>query len=187
MASGKIRPIKITIVGDGAVGKTCMLVTYTTRQFPNEYIPTVFDNFVDHLTVDGQSYNMTLWDTAGQEGFERLRVLSYPNTDCFILCYSVYSRTSYENISLKWFPELKHYSPRTPIILVATKKDLRILNTKDNIITTDEGKKLGKEIDAAAFIECSALTQEGLHEAFEEAVRAVLSVKSERSQLCTLL
>ncbi|CAG2069334.1 unnamed protein product, partial [Timema podura] len=75
----RIRPIKITAVGDGMVGKTCLLITYTTKQFPKDYVPTVFDNYADNITVDGQDFNMTLWDTAGQEDYERLRPLSYPN------------------------------------------------------------------------------------------------------------
>lgn len=78
MASS-LRPLKITTVGDGMVGKTCLLITYTQNEFPQEYVPTVFDNHACNLTVDGMDYNLTLWDTAGQEDYERLRPLSYPN------------------------------------------------------------------------------------------------------------
>lgn len=71
---------KITIVGDGMVGKTCLLITYAKHEFPKEYVPTVFD---DHTTQiddeDNESYTVTLFDTAGQEDYERLRPLSYPN------------------------------------------------------------------------------------------------------------
>ncbi|XP_077294608.1 ras-like GTP-binding protein RhoL [Arctopsyche grandis] len=187
MANSRIRPIKVTTVGDGMVGKTCMLITYTTKEFPQEYVPTVFDNYADNITVDGQQFNMTLWDTAGQEDYERLRPLSYPNTDCFIICYSISTRASYENIYTKWFPEIKHFSPTIPIVLVGTKKDLRVPNTKDEIITFTEGKRLKKKIKAASFIECSAVSQEGLREVFEAAVRAVLKKRPVKSRPCKIL
>jgi len=111
------RPLKLTVVGDGAVGKTSFLVTYTTDIFPTEYVPTVFDNYSDKVTVEGQIYNLTLWDTAGQEEYERLRILSYPNTDVFLVCYAVDNPTSFSNLMTKWIPEVRHYCPRAPIVL----------------------------------------------------------------------
>lgn len=83
--SNSVRPLKITIVGDGMVGKTCLLITYTQNEFPEEYIPTVFDNHACTITVDDKEYSLTLWDTAGQEDYERLRPLSYPNVSEYSL------------------------------------------------------------------------------------------------------
>ncbi|XP_043263984.1 ras-like GTP-binding protein RhoL [Colletes gigas] len=175
------RPIKITTIGDGTVGKTCMLITYTTNEFPSEYVPTVFDNYAGTIYVDGQEYDMTLWDTAGQEDYERIRPLSYPNTDCFLICFSVNSRNSFENVVNKWYPEIKYHCPNTPIVLIGTKGDLRNTENVDTISLKD-CNKMRKKVKAYKYIECSALKRDNLEDVFVEAIRAVLRKPS--TKLC---
>jgi len=172
--------VKCVVVGDGAVGKTCLLISYTENRFPVDYVPTVFDNFTTGVEVDGNHINFALWDTAGQEEYSRLRALSYPETDVFLLCFSVVSPPSFDNIKTKWFPEVDHHCPEAKKILVGTKIDLR--NDKkiledlkgEKLPTTEMGENVAKEIQAKAYLECSAYTQEGLKRVFEEAIRTVI-------------
>lgn len=173
------RPIKLVVVGDGTVGKTCLLISYTTGSFPEgEYIPTVFDNYGGCIECDNIRVSLTLWDTAGQEDYERLRPLSYPGTDVFLLCFSVDNNRSYENIAIKWYPEVRHHCPRTPCILVGTKTDLRDDTeqaSENSIISKAQGKKMAAKIKAVKYVECSAKQTDGVKEVFEEAVKAVLN------------
>jgi Ras-related C3 botulinum toxin substrate 1 len=188
--------IKCVVVGDGAVGKTCLLISYTTNAFPGEYIPTVFDNYSANVMVDGKPVNLGLWDTAGQEDYDRLRPLSYPQTDVFLVCYSIISPHSFDNVKSKWWPEIQHHAPGVPIILVGTKSDLRndqatiqqLAAKQLHIITPEEADQRVKEIAAVKHMECSALTQEGLKNVFDEAIRAALNKpKVVRKAKCAIL
>ncbi|KZW01962.1 small GTPase Rac1 [Exidia glandulosa HHB12029] len=175
--------IKLVVVGDGAVGKTCLLISYTTNAFPEEYVPTVFDNYTVNMMVDNRQISLGLWDTAGQEDYDRLRPLSYPQTNVFLVCFSLVSPPSFDNVRTKWHPEVVHHAPSTPLLLVGTKLDLRddpqtrakLHERRMAPITYSEGMSMAKAIGAAKYLECSALTQRGLKQVFEDAIRAVLN------------
>ncbi|KAF3781689.1 Rac-like GTP-binding protein 7 [Nymphaea thermarum] len=190
--------IKCVTVGDGAVGKTCLLISYTSNTFPSDYIPTVFDNFSANVVVDGLTVNLGLWDTAGQEDYNRLRPLSYRGADVFLLAFSLISRPSFENVMKKWVPELRHYAPTVPIVLVGTKQDLRddkqflIDHPGAATISTVQGEELKKNIGAVAYIECSSKTQQNVKSVFDAAIRAVLQPpkpmkQRKRQRFCRIL
>jgi len=182
--------IKLMVVGDGSVGKTCLLISYTTNSFPGEYVPTVFDNYNANAIVEGNPVNLGLWDTAGSEEYDTLRPLSYPGTDVFLICFSIFSPESFESVTKKWYPEISEHATDTPIILVGTKLDLRakpeaIQSLKENNqepISTKKGEELAKKIGARRYLECSALTQEGLAKVFEEAVKVILFPNKESAE-----
>jgi len=178
--------IKLVVVGDGAVGRTCLLIAYTTGAFPGEYIPTVFDNYSANVSCNGKAVNLGLWDTAGREDYDRLRPLSYPQTDVFLVLFSVINWTSLANVATKWVPEITHHCPNTPFLLIGTKLDLRDdqetiarLAEKDLApVSTEQGKEMARKVGAVAYVECSALTQQNLKQVFDTALQTVLSTSS---------
>jgi small GTP-binding protein len=139
--------------------------------------------------VDGRPVNLGLWDTAGQEDYDRLRPLSYPQTDVFLVCFSVISPSSFENVKTKWYPEISHHAPGVPFLLVGTKIDLR--DDEDQVqrlrekhlepIAEAKANALAAQLGAQKYLECSALTQKGLKNVFDEAIRSVLTGKAAKS------
>jgi small GTP-binding protein len=162
-----------------------MLLTFTTNQFPDEYIPTVFDNYSQEMIVSGKRINLNLWDTGGGEDYPRLRPLSYPQTNVFLLCFAVDSPSSFENVRSSWILELQHHCPDTPIILVGTKSDQRddqemithLASMGLKMITYEQGLDLAKEIGAAEYHECSSLRLQGLQTIFDRAIRVGMHTK----------
>lgn len=117
--------------------------------------------------------------------------------DVFLICFSLVNCASFENVRAKWYPEISHHCPSTPIILVGTKTDLRedpvqiekLRERRQNPISYAQGLALAKEIGAVKYQECSALNQRGLKAVFDEAIRSVLcprpKMKPKRS--CSIL
>jgi Ras-related C3 botulinum toxin substrate 1 len=192
--------IKVVVVGDGAVGKTCMLISYTTNSFPSEYIPTVFDNYAADLMIDGKVCRVGLWDTAGQEDYEGLRPLSYPATDIFMLAFSVVNPASYHNVKRTWYKELStaarkdfqdplrhnqslHFDGVPHFLLVGTQVDLRrdrnvlarLAKSGYDPLTAQQGVHMASNLrGCVGYAECSALTQQGLKETFDEVFKSVI-------------
>ena len=134
---------------------------------------------------------LALWDTAGQEDFDRLRPLSYPDTDVILVCFSYDNPDSLVNVKEKWIPEVRHFCHNVPIILVGNKKDLQndpevideLKKTKQKPLQYKDGQLVAEQIHAAGYVECSAKTQEGIVEVFETATRVALK-KRRRYKRC---
>eukprot|EP01134_Creolimax_fragrantissima_P003098 CFRG3098T1 len=194
MANSALRK-KLVIVGDGACGKTCLLIVFSKDQFPETYVPTVFENYVADIEVDGKSVELALWDTAGQEDYDRLRPLSYPDTDVILMCFSVDNPDSLDNIPDKWTPEVRHFCPSVPIILVGLKTDLRddphtkqeLAKLKQEPVKLEAAEAMARQITAQRYMECSAKTKEGVAEVFEAATRAALATRQKKKKACALL
>ncbi|XP_064087783.1 cell division control protein 42 homolog [Macrobrachium rosenbergii] len=178
--------LKCVLVGDGSVGKTSLVVSYTTNGYPTEYVPTAFDNYNVVVNVDQQPIRLQLCDTAGQDDFDSLRPLCYPQTDVFLVCFSVVSPTSFHNVREKWLPELRQHNPRAPMVLVGTQSDLRtdvkvlieLAQYREQPVSEVAARRLANQIGAVAYVESSALTQRNLKEVFDQAILAALEARN---------
>jgi Ras-related C3 botulinum toxin substrate 1 len=198
MTSTNVPTIKCVAVGDGSVGKTSLLISYSTNSFPTTYTPTVFDNYNALTMFNNKPYNLGLWDTAGQDSMNHMRPLSYPQT-----VISKYSLTILIPILFKmskWWPEIHAFDSKAKIILVGLKLDLRddvetirkLQKEAKTPITTKECEQLSEEIGAIKYWECSALTQKNVKPLFDETVRIALTnvtpnVKKPQKSPCSIM
>ncbi|ODQ78419.1 hypothetical protein BABINDRAFT_162649 [Babjeviella inositovora NRRL Y-12698] len=191
---------KLVIVGDGACGKTCLLIVFSKGTFPEVYVPTVFENYVSTVEVDGRRVELALWDTAGQEDYDRLRPLSYPDSNVILICFSIDLPDSLENVKEKWISEVQHFCQGVPIILVGCKADLRqdpatnerLRQLGASPVASSEGQAVAEQIGAMHYLECSARTKQGVVEVFNTATRASLKPASsnkstKKKKKCTIL
>ncbi|KAF4550848.1 putative GTP-binding protein rho2 [Elsinoe fawcettii] len=187
---------KLVIIGDGACGKTSLLSVFTLGYFPTRYVPTVFENYVTDCRVDGKSVQLALWDTAGQEDYERLRPLAYSQAHVILIGFSVDTPDSLENVKTKWAAEAQERCPGVPIILVGLKKDLRddpmaqeeMRKRSQKFTTTRSGEQMKEDIGARKYLECSSLTGDGVDDVFEAATRAaLLAVDRRESGGCCII
>ncbi len=170
--------IKSVVIGDGCVGKTCLLISFTSDRYDEAYIPTIFDTYAANIMVDSKPISLGLWDTAGQEDYDRLRPLSYPRTDVFLWCFSLTDRCTFQNVRNKWIPEITHYCPDTKWLLVGTKQDLRLaLGNRSESVSTEEAEQAAIELGASGYFECSAKTGDGVKQVFDQAIREVFKYR----------
>ncbi|RZC37160.1 Ras, Miro, and/or Arf domain containing protein [Asbolus verrucosus] len=175
---------KIVVVGDGACGKTSLSVVFSRNEFPDEHIPTIYDTYTKTISVDDQNVELAIWDTAGEEDYDRLRPLSYSRANAILVCFSIDSPQSLLNVTEKWAPELKYHCRKVPLLLIGNKMDLRNNNDVINELNKydlhpvqfEEGMKVAKKIKAQTYMECSAKFLIGVKEVFSQA--AHISLKS---------
>ncbi|XP_076445476.1 ras-like GTP-binding protein RHO [Babylonia areolata] len=195
--------LKMVIVGDGDCGKSCLLYRFAHDEFFTSYVPTVFDVEAKTVHYKEKEVQLVMYDTAGQETYDRLRPLSYDETDVALLCFSLDNPDSLENVLLNWLPEVRYFCGNIPILLVGNKKDLRQAaelhgiadqadlneNTKRTkkrtskaMVSFGEGQAVGTRAGAVAYFETSALTGEGTDAVFEAVVRAGMEIKVKKGK-----
>ncbi|KIL57189.1 hypothetical protein M378DRAFT_32775, partial [Amanita muscaria Koide BX008] len=173
---------KLVIVGDPACGKTHLLIVFSKGIFPEAWIPTVSENYVADVEVDGKHVELALWNTSGSEDYDRLRPLSYPDSHVILVCFAIDDPDSLDDVQEKWISEVRHFCPNLPFLLVGCKKDLRrdprvieeLRKTNQRPVTSEEGMAVAQKIGAKHYLECSAKTGEGVREVFQFATKCSL-------------
>ncbi|XP_023145969.2 rho-related GTP-binding protein RhoF [Amphiprion ocellaris] len=192
--------LKIVIVGDGGCGKTSLVMVYAKGDFPEKYAPSVFEKYVATVSIGGKEIKLNLYDTAGQEDYDRLRPLSYQEANLILVCFDVTNPTSFENVMIKWYPEVKHFCQDVPVILIGCKTDLRKdkecarkLKAMDLApITYTQGEETRQQMNAELYLECSAKYQENVEDIFREATKKALAFRRKqrnykRKKKCVVL
>ncbi|KAF8190339.1 GTP binding protein Cdc42 [Mycena galopus ATCC 62051] len=188
--------IKLVLVGDGAVGKTTLCISHTTKKFPTNYTPNVFDGYAINLQFGSETWSFGIFDTIGEAYYDRLRPLSYLQANVFLVCFSVAMPGSLQNTQQKWFPELQYHCPGVPCIMVATQIDLRsdaevverMARLGQQPVDTLQGQKMAWQLGAANYFECSAKTREGVSKVFDEAIAAAFThaTRKDHKGICNL-
>ncbi|PAA90665.1 hypothetical protein BOX15_Mlig027552g1 [Macrostomum lignano] len=185
-ADGEYPTRKLVIVGDGTCGKTSLLFAFTRDEFYEAYVPTIFEtSIVDMEIRPGKVIALSLWDTAGQEAYARLRPLSYTDTHVILICFAMDSRDSFNNVRDTWYPEVRHYCPRAALLLVGCKNDLA--SSAADCVTRDEVEKLADNIGATSHFLCSAKTRENVTEVFETAADVAYEAGRKKSKISSRL
>ncbi|XP_004713631.1 rho-related GTP-binding protein RhoD [Echinops telfairi] len=182
-----LRSAKVVLVGDGGCGKTSLLMVFTQGNFPEDYTPTVFERYCVTLQVRGKPVCLNLWDTAGQDDYDRMRPLFYSEANVLLLCFDVTNPHSFHNVSERWYPEVSHFCKEIPIVVVGCKTDLRKDKTMVNKlrkkrlepVTYHRGQEMARSVGAVTYLECSARLQENIRSVFEEAAAVALSSRTQ--------
>ncbi|KAH8824310.1 P-loop containing nucleoside triphosphate hydrolase protein [Flagelloscypha sp. PMI_526] len=191
---------KLVLVGDDAVGKTCLFTRFARDQFLEVYGRATFETYVAAVKVDQQVVELAIWDTSSREEFDDIRPLSYPDSQVVLLAYSIDDPGSLYNIEKKWLNEFTYFvHDEVSIILVGCKMDLRddklpleeVVKRSSRLVTYEEGLTVAMRIGAGQFLECSAKTGQGVAEIFEVAARAAIDHpkrrKSEAGRSCVVM
>lgn len=187
----KMKHIKCNVVGNSNRDNARLLVTHTTDVFPDEYVPPVFDDYSANINFEDQVIHLVLCQTPFYEDYKKLRPLSYPQTDVFIICFSLVSPKSLQDVEDDWVPDLKKHCPGVPYILVGLRSGLRdeFHQHEEEYkakgwepIQREKGEEMKEKIGAQCYIECDAKKNINVKEVFESAVRAALHKPSDEGK-----
>ncbi|EAX96179.1 small GTP-binding protein, putative [Trichomonas vaginalis G3] len=158
-----MQSLKVVIVGDTQVGKSCIGARYTQGTFDGDTTPTIGAAFLTKvISTEKGSVRLQLWDTAGQEKFKSLAPMYNRSAGVVIIVYSITNKSSYDS-AREWARDIREKaSPIAKIVLVANKIDLE----DERVISTQDLNTMAAEIHADYAIEVSAKTNAGISALF---------------------
>ncbi|KAM9296911.1 rho-related GTP-binding protein RhoN [Gastrophryne carolinensis] len=159
---------KIVVVGDTQCGKTALLHVFAKDCYPENYVPTVFENYTASFEIDKQRIELNMWDTSGSAYYDNVRPLAYPESDAVLICFDISRPETLDSVLKKWQGETQEFCPSAKIILVGCKLDMRTdLNTLRELskqrlipVTHEQGSTQARQIGAVAYVECSSKVSE---------------------------
>ena len=164
---------KILTIGESGVGKTCILRRFVENKFLKNHLATIGIDFkTKTLTINNQEIKLKIWDIAGQERFRNITTQYYKGADGIVLVYDVTDEASYEKIK-DWMDQILSNTQKEDIglVLLGNKCDMEPRN-----VTEEQGNKMAEELKISYF-ETSALTGQGIKEAFEQLTRDIMKKK----------
>ncbi|ESN99910.1 hypothetical protein HELRODRAFT_185778 [Helobdella robusta] len=155
---------KLLLIGDSAVGKSCLLLRFADDTYTESYISTIGVDFkIKTLQLDGKNIKLQIWDTAGQERFRTITSSYYRGAHGIIIVYDITDKDSFENIK-QWLGEIDRYaSENVNKLLVGNKCDL----VERRIVTQEQAKLFASE-QHLDFLETSAKDATNVEEAFKK-------------------
>lgn len=161
--------IKLLMIGDSGVGKTCLLLRYANDSFSPTFITTIGIDFkIKNVDVEGTRIKLQIWDTAGQERFRTITTSYFRGAQGILLVYDVTDRRSFESIR-NWISQIQqHADVHVNKILVGNKCDM----LDEKVVSTEEGQKLASEF-GIPFFECSAKNDIHVESSFMHIAKAV--------------
>ena len=173
MSSESSKTFKILTIGESGVGKTCILRRFVENKFLKNHLATIGIDFkTKTLNINNQEIKLKIWDTAGQERFRNITTQYYKGADGIVLIYDVTDDASYEKIR-DWMEQILSNTKREDIglVLLGNKCDM-----EPRAVTEEQGNKMAEELKVSYF-ETSALTGQGINEAFNELTRDIMKRK----------
>ena len=215
IVTGRKRPRKIVVIGDMFCGKSSLISAYCRDKFSADlYVPTILNSCLADARIFGRRVDLAIVEISGRRDYARLRQCAYHKTDAIILCYATDNSDTLESILTYWLPELQHFAPRAPRILVGTKNDRRddrIHEARQLTDTTSEEQNVqrqalleklvskarvveaGEMVKAHASLVCSALYRDRTRDVFEKAAEVALKKSRRKKKVqgttgtCTIL